>query len=121
MSFTRIKFIHIVFFAAIVLRLVLALLNREANDNHVEITNFILEHHRLPEKTECWECAQPKLYYVLSAGLIKLFKYGLLWKKIVLMQYLSALSGIIGLFFTWKLIQKQKLSVVQKNIIFILV
>jgi hypothetical protein len=50
------------------LRLALALINRQANDNHLEVATRILATGKLPIKGECFECYQPKLYHLLLAG-----------------------------------------------------
>lgn len=61
------------FAVASVLRLALAIVNREANDDHLEVTRWILDHGGLPLLGDCWECYQPKLYHLLVAAVIQLF------------------------------------------------
>lgn len=39
-----------------------------AYDDHFEPVAVILEQGVLPSATDCWECFQPPLYYVVSAG-----------------------------------------------------
>jgi hypothetical protein len=46
--------------------------NREANDNHFEVIQLILNTNRLPEKADCWECFQPKLFHYTSAEFLRL-------------------------------------------------
>jgi len=49
------------------LRLSLVFVNREANDDHMEVVDRILAIHALPQKSDCWECFQPKLFHVTVA------------------------------------------------------
>jgi len=39
-----------------------------AYDDHFKPVQVILEQHILPSAADCWECFQPPLYYVFSAG-----------------------------------------------------
>jgi hypothetical protein len=63
-----------IFSLAILLRLSLVLLNREANDPHEGVANLIIQTGRLPQKDDCWECFQPKLYHLAFAMLLKTLK-----------------------------------------------
>jgi hypothetical protein len=67
------KTILFVFILSMSLRLVLAFLNRDANDNHIEVINWIVDKHEIPEKNDCGQCYHLMLFYVLSAGIIKSF------------------------------------------------
>jgi hypothetical protein len=54
------------------LRLGLVLVNRESNDDHFAVILRILKTDRLPEKADCWECYQPKLFHYTSAKFLQL-------------------------------------------------
>jgi hypothetical protein len=36
---------------------------------HLEYVQIVAEENRLPKNNECWECFQPPLYYIVSAGI----------------------------------------------------
>jgi hypothetical protein len=36
---------------------------------HLEYVQIVDEENRLPNRQECWECHQPPLYYIISAGI----------------------------------------------------
>src|SRR5262245_16152740 len=61
---------------AVMLRLVLATVNREQNDNHVSAINVIAFENRIPEydRDLDWvkEAFQPKLYHATVAAILKL-------------------------------------------------
>jgi hypothetical protein len=50
----------------------LVLFNRESNDDHFTVIQLILNTNRLPEKADCWECYQPKLFHSVSAEFIRM-------------------------------------------------
>ncbi len=56
-----------IFLMSVGLRLSLTLVNREANDDHMEVVDRILQTHTLPQKDDCWECFQPKFYHASVA------------------------------------------------------
>jgi hypothetical protein len=64
--------ILLIFLLSAGLRLGLVLFNRESNDNHFEVIQLILKTNRLPEKADCWECYQPKLFHYASAAFLRL-------------------------------------------------
>lgn len=40
-------------------------------DDHFEPVQILLQQQRLPDAADCWECYQPPLYYVVSAGVFR--------------------------------------------------
>ncbi len=64
--------ILLILFLSISLRIGLVYYNREANDPHDEVINFILKTGKLPEKDDCWECFQPKLFHYTAAKIIQI-------------------------------------------------
>src|SRR6187455_3252315 len=108
----------LIFAGALLLRLVLALYNREANDNHVQVVSWIVDQHSLPEKNDCWSCFQPKLYYLVCAGFVKLFHAEELYDRIRVMQLVNFFTSFFILLLFRKFIDKQNLSVRRKLITF---
>ena len=64
--------ILLIFLISAGLRLGLVCFNRESNDDHFTVIQLILKTNRLPEKTDCWECYQPKLFHFTSAEFLRL-------------------------------------------------
>jgi len=54
------------------LRFGLVRYNRDSNDNHDQVITRIMEAGSLPDKEDCWECFQPKLFHYTSAKLLQL-------------------------------------------------
>jgi len=54
---------------AIALRLLLALVNYESNDDHLAVAQFIAEHRRIPDLHDVSQGVQPKLYHSTVASL----------------------------------------------------
>ena len=60
---------RVVLVLAVLLRVTLALVNRESNDDHIQVARFIVAQGRLPVINECAQCYQPKLYHLSVAAL----------------------------------------------------
>jgi hypothetical protein len=58
---------------ALFLRFSLVLVNREANDAHEAVAKIIAQTDHLPQKDDCWECFQPKLFHLSFAVLLRVF------------------------------------------------
>lgn len=56
-------------FLGSLLRIVLATVNLEANDNHIEVISVIADEIRIPDRGEFWEAFHPKLYHVTVTAL----------------------------------------------------
>ena len=56
--------ILLIFIIALLLRFSLAVYNTQANDNHFEVIDIILKENKIPEREDCWECFQPKLFHL---------------------------------------------------------
>lgn len=61
---------HAILAFGVLLRLGLALAvpPERAYDDHYEPVNIILDEGRIPDASDCWECYQPPLYYLVSAA-----------------------------------------------------
>lgn len=82
----------------IVLRLALALLNSEANDDHLSVVRVIAEEDRLPERSELWQAYQPKLFHLTAALLWELGPWTTERSLEVTAQLLSCAAGILTLY-----------------------
>jgi len=100
------KLIIIISLVAVILRLVLCSINRDANDDHVTVVNIIADQHYLPEKADCWSCFQPKLYYYVNALIVDWFNIPDKLPRIKMMQTVNFVCSLIILFFMFKFISK---------------
>ena len=66
--------LNAIFGLAVFLRLLLAALNRSANDPHIEVIVWIADMGVFPEASDCWQCYHAKLYHSVCAFLINLFQ-----------------------------------------------
>jgi hypothetical protein len=62
----------IIFFLSVDLRLGMVSFNREANDDHMQVISLIIKSGTLPNKSDCWECYQPKLFHYTAAKILQL-------------------------------------------------
>jgi hypothetical protein len=102
---TQIAFL-LVFLLAVSLRLSLALVNREAYDDHMPVIELMLNSDRLPLKEDCQECFQPKLYYFVVASLLKSLSIADPEAAIVTAQLVNVLASAIALWVIWLLLRQ---------------
>jgi hypothetical protein len=92
----------IVFAVALLLRLLLCLVNREANDDHFEVVRIINAEHRIPDKFECSECFQPKLYHFTAAKTLAMLRCASRPSQMIAGQIINGIAGmaiVVLLFF----------------------
>jgi len=85
---------------AIALRIELVSVNREANDDHYEVVSLILKNGALPEKNNCWECFQPKLFHYTTAQVLQIIQSDTAYREediILVGEWLNVISGILTL------------------------
>ena len=101
------------------LRFSLAVVNRESNDNHMEVIQRLLSGQSV-DKDDCLECFHPKLYYSLSSFLIRAFSIDDDVDQVIFTQSMNALVGSLTLIFIWKFIQHYQISKTVKHLVFAL-
>ena len=82
----------------VLLRVYLALVNTEANDDHLTIIRIIAQQHRLPRLRDAWEGFQPKLYHVPVAVLWNLSPWQSPTVQLRIAQLVACAAGIATLF-----------------------
>jgi hypothetical protein len=82
----------------VLLRLYLAVVNREANDDHLSVIRIIAFQHHLPRLREAWEGFQPKLYHVSVALLWNLSPWQSPTARVLIAQLVACAAGIATLF-----------------------
>jgi hypothetical protein len=87
-----------VFAIGVLLRLYLAVVNREANDDHLSVIRIIAFQHHLPRLREAWEGFQPKLYHVSVAVLWHLSPWQSSTAQILIAQLVGCVASIATLF-----------------------
>ncbi len=104
----------VVFVVAVLLRLVLATVNRESSDNHVDVIDYMAFEHTIPEydRDRDWvkEAFQPKLYHATVAALLKIDPFDMQSRPCVseypgfspqviwVGQMVSAVAGILTIY-----------------------
>lgn len=126
-----IKFLFIVvFIIASLLRISLAVVNRDANDNHFKVIRIIANEDRIPgkEEPECLQCYHPKLYHLTAAKTINLLYTtpanpltDLNDDRKIISQIINALAGILTLFVVFRFLKKLNLNHATSLITFSLV
>ena len=96
--------IAVIFIVSILLRFGLALYNREANDSHMPVVRYIMKNNSLPEKPDCSECFQPKLFHYTIAKILSFMRLNHIpdsdAQKVVA-QFVNLLSGVVTLVVAW--------------------
>jgi len=87
-----------VFAVGVLLRLYLAVVNREANDDHLTVIRIIASDHHLPRLREAWEGFQPKLYHVSVAMLWNLSPWQSSTARVLIAQLVACAAGVATLF-----------------------
>lgn len=77
-------------------------------DDHLEVVNIYAQSSELPVPSECWECYQPPIYYMLSAIVYKIAKSTntsiiIAWKSV---QLINPILSILVLCFFYKIISR---------------
>ena len=87
----------IIFFLSVGLRLGMVSFNLESNDDHMQVISIIIKSGTLPDKSNCWECYQPKLFHYTAAKILQLTGADKLSQdKMILAVELINLIGRIG-------------------------
>lgn len=103
---------------ALLLRVGLAFVNRQANDDHVEVVRWMLEHGRLPFKGDCWECYQPKLYHLAVAGIVRLFGLHEVARQTIAGQLVNVALGAATLLLFARFLRRLPLDAIARRALF---
>ena len=103
-------FILLIFVISMGLRLVLSIINRQANDDHMAVINWMVDKKEIPANESCWECFQPKAFYLMHAGIISMLQIKKQEQRIVYVQLVNLLFSFFILLFLWKFIARREYS-----------
>ena len=113
------------FILAICLRVSLCLLNPPDNafDDHFQPISLILQHGTIPAKNACWECVQPPIFYLVSAGIGRIsFDLGANRQQVKkILQFICCFYGILTIGIIYLILNRFSLSNFSKLIAFGLV
>jgi len=101
--------IVLIFIVSTLLRFGLALYNRQANDPHMPVIRHIIRNNTLPDKMECTECFQPKLFHYTIAKILSLMRLDRGHDEDaqkVIAQLVNFLAGIAILAVAWVFIDR---------------
>jgi hypothetical protein len=82
---------------AVLLRVIGALVNTEANDDHMEVVMVIALDQRIPADDELREAFQPKLYHATVAGILRVFPGLSQGARVRVGQAVSGVAGVLTL------------------------
>ena len=99
-----------VFCSAIILRIIFGFVNTFSNDDHLEVSQIIKDENRIPIKTDCWECDEPKLYHVFVAIVLKIFHINNSKLQIIVAQLTNVLAGIITIYVVYLFLEQLHIS-----------
>jgi hypothetical protein len=87
----------IIFFLSVALRLGMVSFNRESNDDHMQVISLIIKSGILPDKSNCWECYQPKLFHYTAAKFLQITGADKLSQNnmILAVELINFLAGLI--------------------------
>jgi hypothetical protein len=107
---------------AVIFRLVGVVVNNEANDPHLEVSQIMAYQHRVPAATEVWEAFQPKLYHGTVAAVLMVLPANL---PVVLQtrvaQAVSCAAGILTVYLLLGFLRSVPLSARTQELAFALV
>jgi hypothetical protein len=86
----------------VILRVALALVNDDANDDHMSVIRIIAYENRMPERGEVKEAFQPKLYHATVAVLLKVVRPQSKRAQMILAQMVSCAAGILTLLLAYR-------------------
>ena len=89
--------ILVIFFLSVGLRLGMVSFNRESNDDHMQVISLIIKSGTLPDKSNCWECYQPKLFHYTAAKILQITGADKLSQNnmILAVELINFLAGLI--------------------------
>lgn len=94
----------------VLLRLAGAMINREANDDHLSVIRVIAYEGRFPEPDELWESFQPPLYHATVAAVLRAAGPMESRLEIVVAQLVSCLAGTATLVLLAQLLTRLPVS-----------
>lgn len=100
----------LVFATACILRLVLSLVNQEANDDHMGIVRAIAFEGRVPGLADDWEGFQPKLYHWTVALLLRLLNPASALTQVRIANLVNCAAAIATLLVVWRGLRRSQLS-----------
>jgi hypothetical protein len=103
------------------LRLTLALLNDEANDDHLGVVRMLLDGWRDLSLRDCHECFHPKLYYAVVTLLVRGLGVTTDFFRLRLGQLLNAGAGVLTCWIIYRFLLRQQLSTATRVLVLALV
>jgi hypothetical protein len=104
---TTLVLFFVIFFLSTLLRFTLAIVNREANDDHLEVVRLIMQERHLPNINACLECFHPKLFHYTLALIFETLGINVndVTSQTILAQLLNAILGTGLILIIWKFLQ----------------
>lgn len=110
-----------IFALAIALRVLLAGVNHDANDNHHHVTQLIIGTQSLTHYGDCGQCYHPKLFHLTAAATQLMLGLERRPLQVRLGQYLNVSMAILLLLMVWVFIRRQSWAISIQHLVFALV
>jgi Dolichyl-phosphate-mannose-protein mannosyltransferase len=95
-----------VFVCGVILRIALALVNTQSNDDHMSVIKIMAYENRIPEVHEAREAFQPKLYHATVAAVLKIVRPQSGLVETILAQLVGCAAGILTLLLAYRFLMK---------------
>ncbi|MGH7659114.1 MAG: glycosyltransferase family 39 protein [Gemmatimonadales bacterium] len=99
-----------IFALAVGFRIALAMLNLEANDNHMAVSQVMAFENRIPDETELHQSYHPKLFHGTAALIWRILPDPSLENATRAAQLLNAVAGIVTILAALALLRRLNLS-----------
>src|SRR5262249_13814136 len=96
-----------IFACGVILRVALALVNDQANDDHMKVIKIMAYENRIPENYEAGEAFQPKLYHATVEALLKIGRPQTAQLETILAQLISCAAGILALLLAYRFFMRE--------------
>lgn len=84
-------------------------INREANDDHVEVVQRMLANQPTDHIDSCWECFQPPLFYKINAQIAQITGKRDRVSLLKQMQFENVFFSLLAVLLVWLLLKHQRI------------
>ena len=120
-SFDHVRLRYWVLLLAVALRVALALVNTDANDNHLVVVQIIVDENRIPALPDAFQAYHAKLYHLAIALLWKLSPTDSPYVLIRIAQFFNTFLGVWTLLAIRRWLEEMQVSEAVRTIVFALV
>ena len=109
------------FSLALILRISLAWVNQDANDNHHQAVQKMIETNSLTSYIDCAQCYHPKLFHITVAIFQETFNINEFKSQMRIGQFINVFMGFFFLMILWQFIKYQKWRPIIQILVFAII